>query len=113
MAQKFPKPRRKDDGATQSDAPKVAYPPDHQPGMQVPQGGSMCANCKYLGQDQTTCTSNYFIRWNGSDQLPAPADEYCSDWYEPKTMEDSGTEEIRSASAGDGSPTMGVAEEQG
>ena len=25
----------------------IEYPADHQPGMQVTKGGSMCANCKF------------------------------------------------------------------
>ena len=63
---------------------KPTYPKNHKPGMKVPQGGSMCANCEYLGEDEKTCTNEYFIKWNGSKFLPAPADEYCSDWYEPE-----------------------------
>jgi len=57
-------------------------PPDHQLGMQVPKGGSMCANCKYLAGPQE-CGNPGFVKWNGSPQLPAPADEYCCDLYEP------------------------------
>lgn len=64
-------------------APQAQYPPDHQAGMQVPKGGSSCASCKYLGPDQASCTNDYFVQWNGGPQLPAPPDEYCSDWYEP------------------------------
>lgn len=60
------------------------YPPDHKPGMRVPKGGSMCANCKYLGHDQRTCANKYFIEWNGSNVIPGKIDEYCSDWYEPR-----------------------------
>lgn len=59
------------------------YPPDHQAGMQVPKGGSSCASCEYLGDDKRSCKNKYFIAWNGSDRLPFPADQYCSDWYEP------------------------------
>ena len=59
------------------------YPPDHKPGMKVPKGGSMCKNCEYL-VDGDQCRNEYFIKWNGSSKLPAPADEFCSDWYEPK-----------------------------
>lgn len=57
-------------------------PPDHQLGMQVPKGGSMCANCQYL-VDPKTCGNQGFVKWNGSSMLPAPADEYCCDLYEP------------------------------
>lgn len=64
--------------------PAPTYPPDHKPAMQVPKGGSSCASCEYLGEDGQSCTNKYFIAWNGSGKLPHPADEYCSDWYEPK-----------------------------
>jgi hypothetical protein len=50
--------------------------------MRVPQGGSMCANCRYVrGQ---TCTNKYFIEYYGTNKIPAPIDEYCSDWFEPR-----------------------------
>jgi len=62
---------------------KVSYPKGHKPGMRVPKGGSSCASCEFLGKDKKTCTNKYFIRWHGSKFLPAPADEYCSDWFEP------------------------------
>jgi hypothetical protein len=62
----------------------IKYPSNHKPGMEVPIGGSSCSSCKYLGEDKKTCINQYFILWNGSKLLPAPADKYCSDWYEPK-----------------------------
>jgi hypothetical protein len=52
--------------------------------MRVTKGGSMCGNCEYLGKDRLTCTNEYFIKWHGSNVIPAPIDEYCSDWWEPK-----------------------------
>jgi hypothetical protein len=58
------------------------YPPEHEAGMRVPRGGSSCAKCKFLGRDRTTCTNRYFIRWHGSNKIPAPINEYCSDWFE-------------------------------
>ncbi len=61
---------------------KPEYPADHEPGMKVPKGGSMCKNCEYVSGQK--CTNKYFIKWNGSDIIPAPIDEYCSDFYEPK-----------------------------
>jgi hypothetical protein len=61
----------------------VTFPKDHQPGMRVPKGGSSCSSCEYLGEDKKSCTNTHFIKWNGSGTLPAPPDEYCSDWYEP------------------------------
>ena len=60
---------------------EVSYPADHEPGMRVPKGGSMCAVCEYFdGKD--SCTNKYFIKWHGTGKLPAPPDEYCSDWFE-------------------------------
>lgn len=61
----------------------------------------MCANCKYLGPDSASCTNEYFVKWNGSEKLPAPADEYCSDWYEPKQA----TEETAPAQMPPGEPS--------
>jgi len=61
---------------------KATYPPDHKPGMKVTKGGSCCKNCEYVNGNK--CTNEYFKRWHGSDVIPAPTDEYCSDWWEPK-----------------------------
>lgn len=62
--------------------PASVLPPDHQLGMQVPKGGSMCANCQFLADPQT-CGNKGFVTWNGTGTLPAPADEYCCDLYQP------------------------------
>ena len=62
--------------------PASVLPPDHQLGMQVPKGGSMCANCQFL-KDPQTCGNQGFITWNGTGTLPAPSDEYCCDLYQP------------------------------
>src|SRR6266436_1413795 len=73
---------------------KPTYPSDHEAGMRVPKGGSSCASCKYLeGKDK--CNNKYFIKWNGSKNLPLPAEEFCSDWYEPadKSLNAYGTSE--------------------
>ena len=67
---------------------KATYPADHSPGLRVPKGGSSCASCTYLSTDGKHCTNKYFIRWNKSSKLPAPADEYCSDWWEGKKRVD-------------------------
>lgn len=65
----------------------VEYPKDHKPGMRVPRGGSMCANCEYLDRKtMKDCTNEYFIRWNGSNIIPGRVDEYCSDFYEPEHL---------------------------
>jgi hypothetical protein len=61
----------------------VEYPPDHKAGMKVPKGGSSCSSCRYYKGD-SKCGSQYFIKWNGSPKIPAPPDEYCSDFWEPK-----------------------------
>lgn len=59
------------------------FPADHKPGMRVPKGGSSCASCEYY-KGNMTCGNEYFIKWNGSPNIPAPKpDEYCSDWYDP------------------------------
>lgn len=60
----------------------IEYPKDHKPGMKVPKGGSSCASCEYL-KNGDECSNDYFVRWNKSSKLPAPADQYCSDYYEP------------------------------
>lgn len=65
---------------------KFELPSDHIPAIKVPKGGSCCANCKYGSVDDQGkghCANEYFQKWNGSDELPAPPDEFCSDWYEP------------------------------
>lgn len=61
------------------------FPRDHKPGMRVPKGGSMCANCKFLKDaENRICGEPNFIAWNGSEVIPGKVDEYCSDWYMPK-----------------------------
>lgn len=61
-------------------------PDDHVAGMKVPKGGACCANCKFVTQDgdgNSECTESNFTAWNGSPKIPAPADEYCSDFWQP------------------------------
>ncbi len=62
---------------------KFQLPDNHEPFMQVPKGGSSCANCKWLAEDKKNCTNKYFIKWYGKSLLPQPVDEYCSDWFQP------------------------------
>jgi hypothetical protein len=62
---------------------KATYPKDHQPGMKVPRGGSMCANCEYVNAQKGTCSEENFIAWNGSPFIPGDIHEYCSDWFQP------------------------------
>lgn len=73
------------------------YPPDHQPGMQVPQGGSDCAKCEYV-RPGNTCSNQYFIAWNRSNKIPEPIDQYCSDWFEAADhdADDEGEEDVQS-----------------
>lgn len=67
------------------EAGPVRYPKGHQPGLKVPKGGSMCANCKFLKDPKKRiCGEPNFIRWNGSSLIPGNIDEYCSDWYKPR-----------------------------
>ena len=63
-------------------APGVVLPAGHSPGMRVPKGGSSCANCRF-GQEPGKCAEPNFQRWNGGPDLPAPNDEYCSDFWQP------------------------------
>ena len=57
-----------------------SYPADHKVGIRVPKGGSDCAKCEYVdGQD---CTQEQFVKWNGSERIPASTDEYCCDFFE-------------------------------
>lgn len=63
---------------------KIQYPPNHNPVLKVPEGGSSCSNCKYIGVDGKTCKSQYFILFMGTNRLPFPANKMCSDWWEPK-----------------------------
>jgi hypothetical protein len=68
----------------------VEYPPDHQAGMVVPNGGSNCRKCEYLAPDQKNCQNEYFINWEGpnkpagSSKIPASPDRYCSDFFQAK-----------------------------
>lgn len=71
------------------------YEEDHEPAMRVPKGGSICSKCEYLRDDKKTCRNKNFIAWEspkgdkpaGSDVIPAPIDEYCSDWFHAKDEE--------------------------
>ena len=70
---------------------KITFPADHQAGMRVPKGGSMCKNCKFLKDaENRICDEPNFIAWDGgdgkpegSDKIPYAIDSYCSDWWKP------------------------------
>lgn len=63
---------------------KVTYPADHKVGMRVPKGGSDCAKCEYVRQNGKACINKHFVAWLGANLLPAPADEYCCDFFSTK-----------------------------
>lgn len=60
---------------------KPTYPADHKPALQVPKGGSSCANCKHY-DGAGHCKSPDYKRFYGTDVIPMPPDEWCSDWWE-------------------------------
>jgi hypothetical protein len=61
------------------------YPPDHQPGMRVTKGGSMCGNCEYWVKKGNLCNNEYWLKWHDGDaKIPYPADEYCCNWWHEK-----------------------------
>lgn len=59
------------------------YPPNHQPAIRVPKGGSSCVTCTFL-KDNGECGSKDYIAYYGSGKLGAAPDEFCSDWYTPR-----------------------------
>lgn len=63
---------------------EYGLPSTHKAGLQVPKGGSCCANCKFWNTETKECISEHYKKWNGDGKIPLPADEYCSDWWEPK-----------------------------
>jgi hypothetical protein len=61
------------------------YPADHQPGMRVTKGGSMCGNCEYHEAEGNLCNNKYWLKWHdGNANIPYPADEYCCNWWHSK-----------------------------
>jgi hypothetical protein len=63
---------------------KIEYPSNHKPGIRVPKGGSMCANCKWWGSEENICNNKYWQEWAETDKVPYPGDEYCCNWWEVK-----------------------------
>jgi len=61
---------------------KAEYPSNHKPGLRVPKGGSMCANCEYWEAKDNKCKNKYWIQWAETDKVPYPGDEYCCNWWE-------------------------------
>ena len=63
-------------------------PDDHRAGLIVPKGGSCCANCRFVSADGKSCGNKYWQKWSGGSRLPAPADQYCCDWWTRKDTKD-------------------------
>ena len=64
---------------------KIEYPADHEPGMRVTKGGSMCGNCEYHEAESNLCNNKYWLQWNNGDtEIPYPADDYCCNWWHAK-----------------------------
>lgn len=65
---------------------KFELPRNHQPGLQVPKGGSCCANCKFyapVGGRYGSCGNPYYQQWAETPLIPCSPDSWCSDWFEP------------------------------
>lgn len=77
-------------------AGEFTYPDDHQPGMEVPEGGSSCANCRFVvpnGPMGVSCSEPNFIaaelpgKPRGETKLPVQdSRRYCSDYWQPATV---------------------------
>lgn len=76
---------------------KMVLPSSHKAGMRVAKGGSCCANCLYWNSDKEICTNEYYQKWAGTATIPYPANEYCTNWWEP--IPKSGTEDEETDSA--------------
>lgn len=62
---------------------KMILPAGHKAGMRVAKGGSCCSNCLYWDTTKEICTNEYYKKWAKTDTIPYPADEYCTNWWEP------------------------------
>lgn len=73
--------------AGEAEVGKFKLPDGHLFGMEVPQGGSSCAKCKWVSADTKHCANPYFQEWRKSlkaedpSQLPLSADRYCCDVF--------------------------------
>jgi len=67
---------------------KMVLPSNHKAGLHVPKGVSCCANCKWWvhkeNSEEYHCINTYYQEWAGTDSIPYPADEYCTNSWEPK-----------------------------
>lgn len=70
-------------GARAGDPESLVSPPPGPFGMRVPEGGSSCAKCEYLGSDGASCRNKTFVQFNaGKRVLPAPAAAYCCNAFD-------------------------------
>lgn len=60
---------------------KIEYPKGHKPGLKVPVGGSMCANCEYWKEEGNICNNKYWQQWAETEKVPYPGNQYCCDWW--------------------------------
>jgi hypothetical protein len=61
---------------------KAEYPEGYMPGIKVPKGGSMCANCEYWIKEGNMCKNKYWLTWHKGDaNIPEAGNEYCCDWW--------------------------------
>ena len=73
--------------AGKAEVGKFKLPEGHLFGMEVPEGGSSCAKCKWGSADAKHCANPYFQEWRKSlkaedpSLLPLPADRYCCDVF--------------------------------
>lgn len=52
--------------------------PDRYPfAEKVPEGGSSCANCFYLSEDEKHCRNRWYKKSEGTRKLGAAADKFC------------------------------------
>lgn len=58
----------------------ISFPPDHEVGMAVPEGGSNCEKCEYV--DGQKCRNKNFVKWNGTNFIPGDIKRYCCDFFE-------------------------------
>lgn len=71
--------------AKRFDVSRYHLPKAHQPAMEVPRGGAMCANCTLYspeGGRHGSCKAPEYKIYYGTHLLPIAADRYCSDWYQ-------------------------------
>jgi hypothetical protein len=67
----------------ESFSPEGLYPPDHEFGMKVPEGGSACSKCGYLDKEtMEDCKEEHFVRWNGGSRIKGRVSAYCCDNFE-------------------------------